>query len=69
MAMNSWLFISCRSRTSSAATKRRQLLLIHQAFSVAVVDLVEMDAEEEDAMLEAIQIDEYESNVEIATSE
>ena len=39
------------------------------SISVAVVDSVEMDNEEEDAMLEAIQIDSFEQNVEAATSE
>ena len=39
------------------------------SISVAVVDSVEMDNDEEDAMLEAIQIAAYEENVEAATSD
>ena len=39
------------------------------SISVAVIDSVEMDNEEEDAMLEAIQIDAFEENVEAATSQ
>ena len=40
-----------------------------ESISVAVVDSVEMDNDEEDAMLEAIQIAAYEENVEAATSD